>query len=205
MKIRRSNGWINATAKKWNGYSWVNADVKRWNGSSWGNLSSSTKVATINSTWSQAYNQSNVQVRIQGSNKLIQGKADNDTVNNICRSLVGFNTSSVRGKNISKIRIYLRANWWYYITGGTVHLGWHGHSSKPTRFSHNIYNGATGLFTARAQAIWIDMPQEFVSGVKNGTVTGFSIYYNANAWHGYGLFDGHGMTYAPKMEVTYSE
>ena len=207
MKKWNGSSWTNATVKKWNGSSWVNATVKKWNGSSWVAVgTTTTKSVTLPSAWSSLYDVSNKKRTDRNDTKTLQqGKTPNDSKYGISKSLVGFNTASVIGKNITSIRIYLRSIHWYYISGGTVHLGWHGHKSSPTTFSHSKYNGKQQAFSARLNEQWIEMPQEFINGVKNGSIRGFSIFYNSNEWHGYGLFNGHGSTNPPKMQVYYNE
>ena len=202
MKKWNGSSWVNAVAKKWNGSSWVNATVKKWNGSAWVTVASSSTANTLNASWSSVY-RSNNSKRTDLGTKLQQGQYKGDSTNGINRSLVGFSLSGYVGKDIKGIRLYLKSTDWYYATGGTVHIGWHNHSSSPSTFSHSKYSGVQGSFSAKVQEKWITMPQAFVDGVKNGTIKGISIYYNSADWHGYGRFHAHNGAYPPKLEITY--
>lgn len=204
MKKWNGSSWATATVKKFNGSSWVNATVKKYNGSSWVVIGKVPTTNTINASWSSVYKGTTNTKRTDINTKLQQGKYSGDNTNGVNRSLVGFSLSSYVGKDITKIRLFLRSIDWYKTTGGTAHIGWHNHSSSPTNFSHDKYDGVQGVFTAKQQDKWIDMPQAFVTGVKNGTIKGISLYYNSTDVNGYGRFHAHNGTYPPKLEITYN-
>lgn len=205
MKKWNGSSWTNAVVKKWNGSSWVNAVARSYGANGWNNIGKTLKSVTIGSKWSQLYDANNKQRKDRSTGTLQQGKMPNDNVYGISKSLIAFDTTNVVGKDITEIRVYLRSIHWYYDKGGVAHIGWHGHNSKPTAFSHNRYSGITRQFTSKVSEQWITMPSEFIQGVKNGSIKGVSIYYNSAEWHGYGLFSGHGSDYAPKMQVYYNE
>jgi len=206
MKKWNGSSWGAVSVRKWNGSSWVNATVKKYNGSSWQNIGTQLKSVTLPSAWSGLYDSANRR-RTDRDNvgTIQQGQTPNDTKYGISKSLVGFNTSNVIGKNITSIRIYLHSIHWYYEHGGTVHIGWHGHASRPATFTHSKYSGKQHSFSSKNNEQWIEMPQEFIQGVKSGAIKGFSIYYNSNTPHGYALFNGHGSAKPPKMQVYFNE
>lgn len=204
MKKWNGSSWTNLNVKKWNGSSWVSASAKKWNGSSWTNVGASLKTVKVNSSWSTVYDKSNNKRTGLGTN-LQQGQYKGDTVNGINKSLVGFSLTSYKGKDISGIRLYLRAIDFYNVNGGTVHIGWHNHSTSPSLFTHSKYSGVTQKYEAKFEDRWITMPTAFVEGVKDGTVKGISIFYNTADVSGYARLHGHGGANPPVLEISYND
>lgn len=206
--MKRFDGaiWKSPNVQRYNGANWIKAIAKRFDGSNWVQLNNETKKVTLVTTWTQVYNQNNAKITFENSNRLCQGNYTTGYgYQGIHRNLVGFDTSSLIGKSIKSVRVYVYSTHWWYNAGGTLFLGYHGHSAKPNTFSHLAYAKKTQNYTTRVQGQWITMPSDFAKGIGTGAIRGFSIFNNDNTLARYGKFNGFGMANAPKMEVTYED
>jgi hypothetical protein len=207
--LKRYNGssWVDIQPKRWNGSSWVDVEVYRYDGNSWVKMTSQQFVTTWESTWTQTYRESGTKRTDYRAEKLCQGQYVSNPWG-IMRSLAGFPsmTSELAGARIDKIEIYLRNEHWYYTSGGTVVIGYHNHASVPSTFSHSKYGAKTQAYSARGQALWIDMPIEFGEGIRDGEYKGFSIYANSENMNYYGIFYGaNDGSSKPKIKITYTK
>lgn len=210
LKKHNGNVWEDVPLKKWNNSAWVEPEVKSWNGTGWDILNKQQYVTTFNAEWSHTYGANNTQ-RTNSGEKMYQGQYSSvDNSWGLMRSLCGFDEASMRavlsGARIDKIELYLRAEHWYYHAGGTAVIGYHNHESKPTIFSQAQYGAKVQKYTARDQAIWIEMPIGFGEGIRDRKYTGFSIYADTTSASYYGNFYGAGEGLSkPKLKITYSK
>lgn len=211
--LKRYNGssWEDVPFKKWNGSSWVEPDVKKWDGSKWVILNQQQYTTTWEATWTQTYRESGIKRTDSRSGKLCQGKYSGDSNPwGIQRSLCGFNDSDMRSKlsgaKINDVKLYLKAEHWYYNSGGTAYIGYHNHANEPTNYSHSKYNAKSQKFDSRDEAIWIDMPNALGEGIRDNDYKGISIFANSTSYNYYGVFRGASDgSYKPKLKITYTK
>lgn len=208
--IKKWNGssFVNITPKKWNGSNWVNVDVYKWDGSKWTSMTAQQYTTTFDSTWSQSYKSNNAMRTDYRGRKLCQGDSGEDSYN-IQRSLCGFGNigSVLNGAIIQDVKLFLHADHFWYYAGGTALIGYHNHASKPSTFSHSTYGAAKQQFTSRDDMRWIDLPNKFAEGIRDGRYKGFSIYADSTAKSYYGVWHGanDGAHNKPKLKITYTK
>lgn len=216
IKVRSGNEWKNASVKRYDSSKkqWVKAKVYKYDSSKkqWVLLNEETKTTTFNAIWSQTYSSTvNDGKRTsfeRGSDGMYQGSSglsyDYWGMN---KSLCGFGdlSSTLKGSSISKVQLYLKAKHFYYVAGGTIVIGYHNHSSKPSKFSHSEYGKKTVNFSSRTEGKWIDMPKAFGEGLRDEKYKGFSLYTTSESTKYYGEIAGVGSGNPPKLKITYVE
>lgn len=113
--------------------------------------------------------------------------------------------SDLSGATISKMRILLTANHWYYSSGGTAVIGNHTSSSAPGSFPSG---GSTfnAKWSVKSGGLWINVPSSWWPYWVSGSHKGFTIGDGAGSTSSYyGRFDGVGMAQPPKLEITYTK
>ncbi|MEC2335126.1 MULTISPECIES: hypothetical protein [Bacillus subtilis group] len=210
MGLKRYNGssWVDVPFKKYNGSSWVEPEVKKWDGSKWVVMNRQKYTKTWESTWTQTYRDSGGKRTDYRGSKLCQGTYGSVEPWGIMRSLAGFPdmNTDLSGSTINDVKIYLRNEHWWYTDGGKVVLGYHDHSSEPSTFSHSKSSVKTESYSSRGQAKWIDMPNSFGEGLRDGYYEGFSIFANTTNKDYYGIFYGAGDgSSKPKIKITYTK
>ncbi|KDN91326.1 hypothetical protein MF621_004134 (plasmid) [Bacillus velezensis] len=207
VKKRSSSGWSDVPVKVRKNGEWVDVDVYKRQDGKWVKITSQKYTQTWEATWSQTYRESGTKRTDYRSEKLCQGRYVVEPWG-IMRSLVGFPdmNSTLYGAKIEDVKIYLKNEHWYYQSGGKVVLGYHDHSSKPNTFSHSKYGVKTEAYSSRGQAKWIDMPNSFGEGLRDGYYEGFSIYANTTSMNYYGVFSGaNDGSSRPKIKITYTK
>lgn len=207
IKKKTSNGWVDVSIKKRTSNGWVDVDVYKRQDGKWVKLTSQQYTTTWESNWTQTYRQSGTKRTDYRGEKICQGEYLSDPWG-IMRSLVGFPdmNSTLSGAKINDVKIYLKNEHWYYNAGGKAVIGYHDHSSRPTTFSHSKYGVKTQSYSSRGQALWIDMPNDFGEGLKDGRYEGFSIYANSSNMNYYGIFYGaKDGSNKPKIKITYTK
>lgn len=207
--VNRWNGtsMVEAPVNRWDGTKWVNAIVNKWDGSKWVTINSQAVTTTWDTNWTQTYRESGSQRTDSRGGQVCQGEYDSTW--GIQRSLIGFDDGSriksvLAGATIQDVQLYLHNEHWYYTTGGTVVLGYHNNSSKPSTFSQSAYDQKRQSFSSRGQAQWIDLPNSFAEGIRDGKYKGISVYINSSSNSYYGIFSGYGDgSYKPKLKITY--
>ena len=193
--------------KKYNGSAWVDVPFNKWDGSKWVIINQQQYTKTWESTWTQTYRSTGAKRTDYRSGKLCQGDSGQDPWN-IQRSLAGFPdmNAELLGSTINDVKIYLRNEHWWYSSGGKAVIGYHDHSSEPSEFSHSKSGAKTESFSSRGQAKWIDMPNAFGEGLRDGHYEGFSLYVNSSSKDYYGIFYGASDgSSAPKIKITYTK
>lgn len=94
-----------------------------------------TITTTYDASWSSSYAGSGA--RNTWHTSLNQGYHSSQWGNQ--RALIGFPTSQIQadqaGRTITRVRVYLYYEHWYFNSGGTAIVGHHGHSAVPSTFS----------------------------------------------------------------------
>lgn len=207
LKKFTGSSWVDIQPKKFSGGKWVECEVLQWNGTSWSKMTMQQYTATFECNWTGTYDKDN---DIRGgfrSADLCQGRYTVEPWG-LQRSLAGFPemASTLAGARIDNVLLYLKNEHWYYYSGGTAVIGYHNHDLKPSKFSHSKYGAVYQKYTERGQAKWIDMPNSFGEGIRDGDYKGFSIFANSENISYYGAFHGASDgSYKPKIKVTYTK
>lgn len=209
VKVRKNGAWQDATVKVYKSGAWQEAKIYQRKDGTWIDRSTQTYTKTWTSTWTQTYRESGTKRTDYRAEKICQGEYLSDPWG-IMRSLIGFNSSAIQtelsGATISKVQLYLKNEHWYYVAGGTVYIGYHNHSSKPTTFSHSAYGKKTEKYTARGQGKWITLPNALAEGIRDGKYKGISVFANSGSGSYYGIFSGaNDGSNAPKLKITYKK
>lgn len=211
IKKYTTSGWVDAPFKKWSGSAWVEPEVKKWDGTKWAIMNQQQYITTWEANWSQTYQQDGSK-RTNSGSTMYQGKYNylESPVWGLMKSLCGFDDASMRtalaGSKITNVSLYLRAEHWYYHSGGIAVIGLHNHDAKPATFSHSKYSAVQEKYTARDQARWIDMPNYFGEGIRDNDYKGFSLFANTTQDNYYGYFNSvDGGSYKPKIKIAYTK
>jgi len=210
IKQWRNGQWQDVSVKQYRNGQWVEVDVKQWRNGKWENLTSQQYTKTWDCIWTQTYRKSGTKRTDYRAEKLCQGQYVTEPWG-IMRSLCGFDDGSrirneLAGAKIIDVKLYLYAEHWYYYSGGTVYIGYHNHSSKPDTFSESKYRAVTATYSARGQGKWIDLPNSFAEGIRDGDYKGISIFANSTSMNYYGIFSGvHDGNNKPKLKITYEK
>lgn len=182
-------------------------EIKKWDGAKWVVMNQQQYTETWEANWSQTYRYTGEKRWDERSEFLGQGQYVPSNFWGLQRSLAGFPSmaSKLAGARIDDVKLYLRNDHWYYHAGGTAVIGYHNHSLEPSTFSHSKYKAKVQRYEARGQALWIDMPNEFGEGLRDGKYRGISLFANAESMHYYGFFYGANSSYRPKIKITYTK
>lgn len=205
IKQYRKGSWYDVDFLQRRGGKWVNIDVYQYLKGKWVKITAETYTRTWDCTWTQTYRQAGTKRTDYRSEKLCQGRYVYEPWG-IMRSLAGFGDirSTISGAKIKDVKIYLKNEHWYYYSGGKVKIGYHNHSSRPSTFSESRYGEVTSSYSSRGQAKWIDMPNSFGEGIRDGRYNGFSVFANTGDMNYYGIFSGENDgSSKPKIKITY--
>lgn len=206
VKQWRNGAWQDAKIMQWRNNQWVNVEVMQFRNGTWENITTQTYTKTWEATWSQTYRSTGAKRTDYRGGSIMQGDSGEDPWN-VQRSLCGFGNmqSTLAGAEITDVKLYLKAKHWWYYAGGTAVIGYHNHATEPTTFSHSKYSAKTQKFNSRSHAQWIDMPNAFGEGIRDGKYKGFSIFANSTSKTYYGEFNGASTSYKPKLKITYKK
>jgi hypothetical protein len=205
----RNGSWDTLDINQYRNGAWVDVEVMQFQNGAWVNLTSQQYSDTWTSNWTQSYRGSGTKRTDYRSNMLCQGRYAYDPFWGLLRSLAGFNDADIRAKlagaRIDRVQLYLKADHWYWHSGGTAVIGYHNHDTEPLEFSHSKYGQKTADFNSRSHAQWITMPNAFGEGLRDNRYKGFSIYAGSNNHIYYGVFHGAYGSYPPKLKITYTK
>jgi hypothetical protein len=166
---------------------------------------------TYYATWSRSYNGSNG-TRFDDPNTLYQGAslASGDSNGNQ-RSLIGFNWSAInadlKGASVTGMTISLYSLHFWYYAGGTIYLGTHTYTSKPS-----TYNTSNGVERRWKQTKWPRNAWRTVSGgaaggvlFQKGTAKGIVVGWGDNDHETYGYLAGATMKQRPYLTITFKK
>lgn len=113
--------------------------------------------------------------------------------------------AKVAGKTITSASIYIKNRHFYYNSGGTVELATHAFQVATRPTTSNTANSFNQLFKY-GEGKWIDLNSTVYNGIKNGTITGFSIGVGsaAESIGDYSYFDGAKKSMPPQLRITYT-
>lgn len=155
-----------------------------WNATWWGTWWASGGKTTTNSYF-------------DSSGKVAQGNAPGVGLQ---RGAIGFPniTGTLSGSTIKKVEVYVYAAHWYANSGGTLYIGTHGHTSKPSSWS----GGTTGVMSqklAKPEGRWVTLPSSVHAGILSGSIRGIQAYASSTGYSYYGYLTGS----KSKIRVTY--
>ena len=156
---------------------------------------------TYSSTWSRTWRGSTV----QSGSEIRQGYSSGQL-----QSAIGFPSqiySDVSGGTITKMEVYLYANHWYYGSGGTAVIGGHSSLTAPGAFPSGSAT-MTRSWKTKSGGLWTTLPEAWYPFWASGTSRGITVgnappATTSNAY--YARFNGHGMSYAPQLRITYTK
>lgn len=158
---------------------------------------------TVNASWGQGYKGDNTQNSDAGA-KATQGYTSYWPSGGVQRGLIGFPsvTGTLSGADIVKVEVYVYAAHWASSSGGTLCIGGHSHTSKPTTWSSNL-NDAKRQALKKPEGRWITLPSSMHAGFKSGTYRGISLLppgsSTSSTYYGY-------LTWSKsKLRITYKK
>lgn len=118
----------------------------------------------------------------------------------------------VRGKNITKVELWLKSLHSYYNTGMDVYVSGFrslATTSTPSSISQNIFDNARYSsdthYAKSGEGKYITLNQNGINAVKNNQINGFRMIASAGwALADYGYFEGSGND-RPYVRITYTE
>lgn len=200
-------------------YKMVEKKGERWTFSSPDPITTKTYVDTFPATWSESYDgDGNIKPSQYTMGRLYQGRyGKHNTIDNIQydpiywgvqRSLIGFDTKKIqanlKGARIQKIELYLKNEHFWYAKGGRAAIISHSFASKPSRFNYYPSTVVNAPFQ-KGQGKWVTLPDRLETLLKNGTISGFGLYYNTQQLDYYGYFSGANSADRPILRVTYTK
>lgn len=163
---------------------------------------------TYYATWSRSYDGSNA-TRFDDPPTLYQGDDGTGSGNGNQRSLIGFNWNAInadlKGASVLGATVTLHALHWWFYDGGTVYVGYHTNTSKPSTFSASTVrrwkmkmpkNASRTLNIGAAGGVL------FQKGQAKGLTIG---YGNGDDHETYGYLSGATMSYRPYITITFKK
>lgn len=165
-------------------------------------------------SWSGSYRQNGTR-RTDKGNLLYQGYVESFNGNQ--KSLIGFNTAAIQsdlaGATVEKVQLRLYSQHWYNNSGGTVVIGDHNRTSRPS--NHPGYSGmagdreSIGRFSMKKPELkWFNilsgnswLPAALANGDTAGFILDASHIGTSSTYYGY--FHGDNDKYEPILEITY--
>lgn len=163
------------------------------------------KSKIYNASWSQAYQGNNSKNTFNPKPK--QGFWSSTNGNQ--RSLIGFPSSTIQSDlasatTVTRVRVYLYFDHWYFNSGGTAVIGHHGHSSAPSTFSATTDVVRSGNWP-KPGGRWVTYSHTR-SQWKSGTKKGISIGPGPSTSRTYyGSARGATESKRPRLEITWEE
>jgi hypothetical protein len=177
-------------------------------GNSTGSGSSTTKsqTKTWTASWSASWNDGG-NGRVSGSgtytdaNKLYQGYGASNM-----GAKFGFPASvqsTLAGKTITKVEVFIQNRWTYYNAGGTATFKYHGNSSAGSTYGSDSGGSFNRAFD-RGQGRWLTIGNTEVpfSAWKSGSARGLAMVVQGGVGN-YSYYDGVGKSKPPQLRITY--
>lgn len=161
-----------------------------------------TYVKTFTSTGAKCYMGNNSADSSQGVSDMKQGYSSYDGDSKSVWVFPSM-TSTLAGATVTRIRVYLYANHWYYNSGGTAKIDVHGASSLPASWPPvSLANGVDSTGWPKPGGRWVTLPTSLHAGFIAGTYKGIAVgpAGTTNLLY-YGRFNRDGA----KIEVTYKK
>lgn len=153
---------------------------------------------TWNASWWGTYDSSRTNTYFDSRGRVAQGNPPGSA--GIQRGLVGFPsvTGTLSGATVKKVEVYVYAAHWYYSSGGTLVLGTHGVTSKPSSY-HSGDIDVKRQKMSKPEGRWITLPSGTHAGFKSGSRRGIQTYINSSSLSYYGYLTGS----KSKLRITY--
>lgn len=117
-------------------------------------------------------------------------------------SMLGANDlNGVKLEDLKKVEVYVYAAHWYSSGGGTLEIGTHGHTSKPSKMSLSLVSNRKSQSLKKPEGRWVTLPSSVHAGVLSGSVRGIQAYTTSTSLSKYGYLDGK----KSKIRVTYAK
>ena len=107
------------------------------------------------------------------------------------------------------MRVYVYANHWYYSSGGTGYFGCVGNSSAPSSppalgVGDYVFSGK---WSTKSGGLWMNVPSGSWPDWASGAIKSISVgdFVSSTSLSYYSKYNGVGMPYPPKIEVTYTK
>jgi hypothetical protein len=163
------------------------------------------KSKIYNASWSQAYQGDNSKNTF--NDKPRQGFWSSTNGNQ--RSLIGFPSSTIQSDlsaatSVTKVRVYMYFDHWYFNSGGTAIIGHHGHTNEPSTFSAttDVVRSSNWPKPGGRWVTYSDDRSEWKTGVKKGISIGPGPSTNRLY---YGSIRGSDESSKPRLEITWEE
>ena len=102
---------------------------------------------------------------------------------------------------LKKVEVYVYASHWYSSAGGTLEIGTHGHTSKPSTMSEDLVTNRKSQSLKKPEGRWVTLPSSVHAGLLSGSVRGIQAYTTSTSLSRYGYLDGK----KSKIRVTYAK
>lgn len=114
-------------------------------------------------------------------------------------------TSALSGATISSIYAYIYFNHWWFNSGGTAILGYHGLTSAPASSPSITSNQLQVGGWKKPEGKWVKLPTSWHAGIKAGTIRGLALGPGpSTSLTYYGRADGHTGSRPPQLKITYT-
>jgi len=155
---------------------------------------------TWSASWWGTYDSSGTNTYFDSRGRVAQGNPPGSA--GIQRGLVGFPsvTGTLSGATVKKVEVYVYAAHWYASSGGTLVLGTHGLTSKPSSYASGDIDVKRQKL-AKPEGRWITLPSSVHAGFKSGSLRGIQTYINSNSLTYYGYLTGS----KSKLRITYAK
>lgn len=142
-----------------------------------------TRTKTYTYEWHRTWEGDGTTVPSAAQDACYQGRTPYYTAAGIYRSMVGLPnmTSDLSGATIKRVRVRVRMDHSHSSSGGTVVVGLHGNSSRPSTWSNQRVSGVVSSHFSRGQEKWLDIPSAHWHRFISGNVRGVSFYINSTS------------------------
>jgi hypothetical protein len=157
-----------------------------------------TGTVTIPPAWAASYKGDG---SLRTTNPLYRGYYD--STNGDQKSFIGWAKPTLpAGATVTKVEVYLFAEWWWSNGGGTLSVGVHGHASKPATAPATPAQAATSTWTAKSGGKWITLPVD--QGWASGTLRGVCLRPagGTTSQTAYSYYSG---GTSPQLRITYTQ
>ena len=203
LKFWNGSAFANAELRRWNGTSWVTCDMYFWDGSQWVLCTdrtppTQTYTKTYGEAWSATYEGDNSERT--GTSYRYQG--DSGSANGNQRSMFGMpaaaNTDIDSAIQYFSARAFFTNFHTWFNAGGTISIGTHLATSKPSTWSSNR-NSQFETHFDRGEAKWVTFTTTVCAWFDQFTAKGFTLFKSGNDLDYYGYYDND-MTYEQSYE-----
>lgn len=158
-----------------------------------------SKTIEVGTIWSATWYQSFKRTSVGGTNDDRQSLYQRGS--GYTFSMWGFDVGEAAGKNITSAEMYMSNISTYWNGPFTAVLGTHSSVGEPGS-RQNRQNGWDVGWTA-GEAKWIPIPGNFLGGLSNGSIRGFTMGDAVAERQNFARFNGHGRGGSPRLRLTF--